>query len=126
MVLELTVKHLRKRRPPKMETLAFKVFKTLPKSSQSVQNALKSISKSQNQKNPEESEEKGAEKRTRETLNIPKPRQTGRPVLIHSTVWSTRLMILTFQFLTLFYFVILFLHFLVEIPNFLCPIPREI
>ena len=53
-VLELIVTHLRKRRPPKMETLAFKVFKTLPKSEQSVQNALKSISRSLNQKNPKE------------------------------------------------------------------------
>ena len=38
----------------KTETLAFKFFKTLPKSGQSIQNTLKSVSKSQNQKNPEE------------------------------------------------------------------------
>ena len=65
--------HLRKRRPPKKETLAFKVFKTLLKAGQSVQNALKSVFRSQNQKNPKELEENGAEKRVREPLNIPNP-----------------------------------------------------
>ena len=53
-VLELIVMHWWKRKRPKMETLAFKVFKTLPKSNQLVRNALKLVSRSQNKKNPEE------------------------------------------------------------------------
>ena len=67
-VLELTMMHLWKRRPLQMETLTFKVFKTLSKSGQPVKNALKSVSRSQNQKNPKESEENGAEKKCRSLL----------------------------------------------------------
>ena len=76
-MLKLTMTGLWKRIPPITETLAFKVFKTLPKLSQLVQNALKSVSKSQNQKNPEETEENGIENEAQESLNIPKSRRTN-------------------------------------------------
>ena len=115
---ELTMTHLRKRRPPKTETLAFKVFKTLPKSGQSVQNTLKSVSRNQNQKNPKESEENGVEKRAWEPLNIPNPNKLANRSSYGRSPSQRGQCFLLSNFCTIFHFVILHLPFSVEIPNF--------
>ena len=58
----------RKRRWPKSETLASNLPKIQSKRLQSVQNALKSVSSSQNQRNPKEMEENSEEIEARESL----------------------------------------------------------
>ena len=124
-VLELTMMHLWKRRPLQMETLTFKVFKTLSKSGQPVKNALKSVSKSQNQKNPKELKKNGAEKKCRSLL-----------IFLTSTNRSTgphpidRLVnvVNDIDFPTFVHFFILRsspCHFQFKSPIFLCPMLKE-
>ena len=60
MEKKLIVTRKRKRRQPKSKTLAFNLLKIQSKRLQSVQNALKLVSRSQNQRNPKEMEENDA------------------------------------------------------------------
>ena len=68
---------------------------------QLIQNALKLVSKSQNQRNREEMEENGAKIEALESLKNPKSRQTSR------SVWSDWLLGQRFDFSIFAYFLIL-------------------
>ena len=79
-MLKLIVTRERKRRRPKSETLTFNLPKIQSKMLQLIQNALKLVSKRQNQRNREEMEENGAKIEALESLKNPKSRQTSRSV----------------------------------------------
>ena len=68
MEKKLIVTHGRKRRRPKFETLASNLPKIQSKRLQSVQKALESVSRNQNQKTPKEMEENSGETDVRESL----------------------------------------------------------
>ena len=54
---KLVVTHEKRKKQPKSKTLAFKAFKSLPKSSQSVWNAPKSVLEAKTSKTPSRTEE---------------------------------------------------------------------